>query len=151
MKKTIPAFARMNISSDEKSKAQFVKSSGKGEPKFLPSKVRDSDVKVGKKIPYILCSEYSLDTYRNLELSKEIKGFEMVRNARWIMINPEDAKTLKLKEGEGIIMESAVGKRMGTVKITEAVPRGTVRASFLWSEGTEESCYPLPVKIKRGK
>lgn len=151
MKKTIPAFASKNISSSKRGKAQFVKVLEKGEPKFVPLKAAVSDSRVGKKFPYILCPEYSLDTYRNLVLSREIKGFEMVRNARWIMINPEDAKTLKLKDGEGVILESAVGKSKGTAKITEAVPQGTVRASFLWSEGTEETCNPLPVKIKRGK
>jgi len=96
----------------------------------------------GKKFPLILCTDYNLDTYRNLVLSREIKGFEIVRNARWIKINPEDAKTLKLKDGELIIVESASGKRNGVAKITEAVPKGTVRASFL---------IPQPVKIKRGK
>jgi predicted molibdopterin-dependent oxidoreductase YjgC len=151
IKKTIPTFASMNISSVKRGKAQFVKALGKGKPKFVPFKATVSDSTVGKTFPYILCPEYSLDTYRNLVLSREFKGFGMVRNARWVMINPEDAKTLKLKEGEGIIMESAVGKRMGTAKITEAVPRGMVRASFLWSEGTEESCFPIPAKIKRGK
>ncbi|UCE40930.1 MAG: molybdopterin-dependent oxidoreductase [Candidatus Aminicenantes bacterium] len=123
----------------------------RGKQKFVPLRARYHGTKIGKKFPFILSSDYSLDTYRNLVLSSEIKGFEMVRNARWIMINPEDAKTLKLEEGEGIIMESSVGKKKGVAKITEAVPQGTVRASFLWIEGTEEAFNPLPVRIKRGK
>jgi predicted molibdopterin-dependent oxidoreductase YjgC len=140
MKKTIPALKKTGLAR-----------ASKGKPKFVPLKARNRDRKIGKKYPLILCPDYSLDTYRNLVLSSEIKGFEIVRNARWIMINPEDAKTLTLEEGEGIIMESAGGKRMGVAKITDAVPRGTVKSSFLWSEGSEELCCPLPVKIKRGK
>lgn len=131
LKKTVSAFAKISPASLEKEKQ-----------KFLPLKSRDIAPKIEKKFPFTLCTDYNLDTYRNLVLSREIKGFEIVRNARWIQINPEDAKTLKLKDGELIIIESAAGKRNGVAKITEAVPQGTVRASFL---------IPLPVKIKRGK
>ena len=66
-------------------------------------------------------------------------------------LNPEDAKTLKLDGGEMIVAESAAGKRYGVAKIVEAIPKGVVKASFPWSEGGEEYCFPLPVKIKRGK
>lgn len=142
LKKTIPAFARISPTNANKKKSLFVKVGEGGKPKFVLLKSRDNVSKVGKKFPFILCTDYNLDSYRNLVLSREIKGFEIVRNARWIKINPEDAKTLKLKDGEMIIVESASGKRNGVAKITEAVPRGTVRASFL---------IPQPVKIKRGK
>jgi predicted molibdopterin-dependent oxidoreductase YjgC len=142
LKKTIPAFARISPTNANKKKSLFVKVGEGGKPKFVLLKSRDNVSKVGKKFPFILCTDYNLDSYRNLVLSREIKGFEIVRNARWIKINPEDAKTLKLKDGELIIVESASGKRNGVAKITEAVPKGTVRASFL---------IPQPVKIKRGK
>ncbi len=142
LKKTIPAFARISPTNANKKKTLFVKVGERGKPKFVPLKSQDPIPKIGKKFPFILCTDYNLDSYRNLVLSREIKGFEIVRNVRWIKINPEDAKTLKLKDGELIIVESATEKRNGVAKITEAVPKGTVRASFL---------IPLPVKIKRGK
>lgn len=142
LKKTIPAFARISPTNANKKKALFVKEGEGGKPKFVLLKSRNNVSNGGKKFPLILCTDYNLDTYRNLVLSREIKGFEIVRNARWIKINPEDAKTLKLKDGESIVVESATEKRNGVAKITEAVPKGTVRASFL---------IPLPVKIKRGK
>lgn len=142
LKKTIPAFARISPTNANKKKALFVKEGEGGKPKFVLLKSRNNVSNGGKKFPLILCTDYNLDSYRNLVLSREIKGFEIVRNARWIKINPEDAKTLKLKDGELIVVESATGKRNGVAKITEAVPKGTVVASFL---------IPLPVKIKRGK
>ena len=142
LKKTIPAFARISPTNANKKKALFVKEGEGGKPKFVLLKSRNNVSNGGKKFPLILCTDYNLDTYRNLVLSREIKGFEIVRNARWIKLNPEDAKSLKLKDGESIVVESATGKRNGVAKITEAVPKGTVRASFL---------IPLPVKIKRGK
>jgi anaerobic selenocysteine-containing dehydrogenase len=92
-----------------------------------------------------------------------MKGFEIMRNSRWIRINPEDAKSRRLKDGEVIVVESPAGKIKGVVKITEAVPKAMVGSDFLWSEGAEfsvahlvscvgeNSRFPLPVQLKRGK
>jgi len=143
MKKAIPAFTKKNLANIKKEETK--------KPKFVPVKSGDRESKEGKKFPFVLCWDYNLDTYRNLVLSREIKGFGMVRNAQWIKINPLDAKKLKIEEGESVAMESAGGKWTGEANITKEVPEGVVKASFLWSEGAEESCSPLPVKIKRGK
>jgi predicted molibdopterin-dependent oxidoreductase YjgC len=151
LKSSISGFARMRLSSAKGGKAPFVKNGAKGTPRFLPLKSRDSIPKIEKKFPFILCLDYSLDTYRSLVLSREIKAFGILRDERWVKINPKDAKTLKLKDGDAFIAESAVGKRKGIAKISETVPRGVLRSGFLWSEGAEESCCPIPVRIKRGK
>jgi predicted molibdopterin-dependent oxidoreductase YjgC len=163
MKKMIPAFAKISPASLEKGKTLFVKEGENGESKFLPLSSRDPVPKMDKKFPFILWTEYNLDSYRNLIMSREMKGFEIVRNSRWIKINPEDAKSRKLKDGETIFVESPAGKMKGVVKITEAVPRAMVGSNFLWSEGAEfsaarlvscfreDSRFPLPVQIKRGK
>lgn len=140
LKKMIVSFARLGLSKDKK-----------GKPKFLPIKSRDPGPKIDKKNPLILYLDYSLDSYRNLVFGKEWKGFEIVRNPKWVKLNPEDAKSLKLKDGETVIVESAVGKRNGIAKVTKSVPKGRIRASFFWSEGAEVSPAPVPVKIKRGK
>jgi predicted molibdopterin-dependent oxidoreductase YjgC len=151
LKKTVPAFAKISPASLELGKTPFVEAGEKGKKKFLPLKSRDQAPKTDKKFPFILWADYSLDYYRNLVFSREIKGFETVRNSQWIKLNPEDAKSLKLKDGELIILESPVRKMRGVAKITEAVPNGMVRASFLWNDGPENSSFPLPVKVKRGK
>lgn len=163
MKKMIPAFAKISPTSLEKGKTPFVKEERKGESKFLTLTSRDKIPKMDKKFPFNLWAEYNLDSYRNLVLSREMKGFEIVRNSRWIKINPEDAKSRKLKDGENIVVASPAGKMKGVVKITEAVPEAMVGVSLLWSEGAEfsaarlvscfreDSRFPLPVQIKRGK
>jgi len=151
LKKTVSTFAKISPTNANKKKALFVKEREGGKPKFVPFISRDNVPKAGKKFPFILCKEYNLDTYRNLVLSREIRGFEIMRNSKWIKLNPEDAKSLKLKDREMIIVESPAGKMKGVAKITEAVPKGVVGAIFLWNEGAEDSRFPLPVKIKRGK
>jgi formate dehydrogenase alpha subunit len=163
MKIKVPAFAKISLKGLEKGKTQFVKEGEKGESKFLTLISRDQTPKMEKKFPFILWAEYNLDSYRNLVLSREMKGFEIMRNSRWIRINPEDAKSRRLKDGEVIVVESHAGKIKGVVKITEAVPKAMVGSNFLWSEGAEfsvahlvscvreNSRFLLPVQLKRGK
>jgi predicted molibdopterin-dependent oxidoreductase YjgC len=151
LKKTVPAFAKISPTNLKQGKTPFVETREKGKKKFLPLKSQHQTPKTDKKFPFILWTDYSLDYYRNLVFSREIKGFKTVRNSQWIRLNPKDAKSLKLKDGEIIILESPGRKIKGVAKITEAVPDGTVRASFLWNDGPENSSSPLPVKVKRGK
>lgn len=143
VKNAVPAFKKKSLANIKKEK--------KEEPKFVPLKPLKDEPEDRKKFPFLLCSDYSLDTYRNLILSEEARGFEMIRNSRWIKINPQDAKRLKIENGEAVIAESTQGKRAGEAKITDEVPKGVVKTCFLWRERAEEFRYPIPVKIKRGK
>jgi predicted molibdopterin-dependent oxidoreductase YjgC len=140
LKKAVPGFAQKKTADLEK-----------GKNKYLPLKSREPASKNDKRYPYILSLSHNRDFYRNLVFSREIKGFEKVRNFRWIWLNPGDAKSLKLKNGDRIILESPEMKLKGVAKISEAVPRRMVKASFLWSDGLDISSSVLPVKVKRGK
>jgi formate dehydrogenase alpha subunit len=163
LKRTVPAFAKISPTKLEKGKTQFIKEGEKDKAKFSPSISRAQIPKIEKKFPFVLWTDYNLDHYRNLVLSREIKGLEILRNSRWIRIHPEDAESQKINDGEIVIVESPAGKFKGVVKITETVPKGAVGASFFWSEEQEFSVAHLvssyweephiliPVKIKRGK
>ncbi len=163
LKGTIPGFAGIRPTSLDKGKAQFVREGKKGKSKFVPLKSRDQAPKTDKKFPYSLWADYNLDCYRSLILSQEIKGLGIVRNSRWIKLNPEDARLQKLNDGEIVTAESRAGKIKGAVKISESVPKGVVGASFSWndipefstarlvSSFGETSGFLLPVRIKRGK
>lgn len=163
LKKSVPMFAKISTAGLKKGKTQFVGEGLKGKVKYLSLKSRDKAPNVEKKFPFTLWADYNLDSYKSLVLSREIRGFEIVRNSRWIRLNPEDAKSHKCNEGEIIFVESPAGKFKGVVKISEAVPKGTVGASFLWSEEPDFSLarlvssqeegfrFPFPVRIRRGK
>ena len=163
IKKGIPGFAKISPASLEKGKLHFIKEGEMGKAKFFPSVSPDPDPSAEKKFPYLLTVDYNLDRYRNLVLSRASRGFEILRNSRWIKVNPEDAAAQKLSDGEALIVESPFGKFKGVAKITASVPRGSIGASFFWSEEEGYSLAPLfftsweaspdriPVKIKRGK
>lgn len=165
IRRHIPGFTKASYASLEKGKEIFLQEKKKGEKKFVSAGILPEPQKTSKKYPYLLLFDYSLDYYKNLALCEEIKGLRIIRDSRWIKISPEDAEQLHLEEGESIAVESLNGKIKGIVKISASISRGTMKASFLWSEISDYSGVPLlssspqashslgpiPVRIKRGK
>jgi len=165
MKRVIPAFSGVSDSLLEKGKEIFIQEGKEEKGKFIPLAYRLPLSLVSKEFPFIMLLDYNLDYYRSLSLSKEIKGMRIIRDSRWIKINPQDAKELKLKDGEEVEVGSGSNKIKGVAKITETIPRGIIVASFLLNEDSDFSMsrlsaepnpdpFPLkmlPVKIYRGK
>ncbi len=165
MKKKIPGFSSVSNAKNGSDEEVFVHEEGKVKKKFFPVKSIPSAEETSQKYPLLLSIDYNLDYYRNLSLAQASKGLRILRDSRWIVISPEDAKKLKLEDGDSAWIESSSGKAKSLVKISEAVPKGIVRANFLWSEDSDFSVIPLgfsssyknhfknliPVKVKRGK
>jgi len=162
MSKAIPGFSKILPASFENGREVFIEEEIRGERKpVLPLPV-PSQAEAGKKYPFLMFLDYSLDYYRSLSLCQEVRGMSLIRDSRWIKISPEDANKLGLKDGERLIVDSMAGEVTGLVKISEAVPQGLVGASFFWNEDADFSrikLFPaeggafrnvLPVNIKRG-
>ncbi len=161
MKKTVQAFSKVTAARRGQKDSRFVSEKKGAKPKFLVLKSQELRPQASKKYPFILGINYSLDYYRSLSLAEEIKGLKMLRDPKWFRLNPEDARSLNLKDGEKIEMESPRGKVQGITKITESLCPGIVEASFLWNEklaftaahlcSSGDFLWPVPVKIRRGK
>lgn len=156
MGQALPGFKGISSSKLGKGKEIFIQEKKKSKKRFIPLKVGHPPLETSKKYPFFMLVDYNLDYYRNLSLSQEIRGLEKLRDPRWIKISPDDAKSLKLEDGDDIVVESSAGKIKGIAKVTESMPEGTVRASLIWSEISsvsyeEHSLGILPVKIRRGK
>ncbi|MGB2764858.1 MAG: molybdopterin-dependent oxidoreductase [Candidatus Aminicenantaceae bacterium] len=165
MSKVIPGFSNISYLKLENGKEIFIRDEKKRRKSFIPLKDNGPLYKTSKKYPYLLFVDYSLDYYRSLPLGRESLGLRKIRDSRWIKISPEDAKKLKLDEGESLRVESSSGSFNGFVKIIESMPKGTISTSLLWSEDSDFSAVSfftgffqeenalgmLPVKIKRGK
>jgi len=165
MSKVIPGFSNISYLKLENGKEVFIRDEKKKRKSFIPLKDNGPLYKTSKKYPYLLFVDYSLDYYRSLPLGRESLGLRKIRDSRWIKISPEDAKKLKLDEGESLRIESSSGSFKGFVKIIESMPKGTISASLLWSEDSDFSAAGfitgffqeahalgmVPVKIKRGK
>lgn len=161
----IPGFIKASYAARRKRSEIFIQEEKKGERKLLLSKAIPPSEETSKKYPYLLLLDYSLDYYRNLSLSEEIKGLRIIRDSRWITMSSEDAAQLRLKEGEEIVVESPAGKCKGLTRISVSIPQGRMRATFLWNDDGDHAAAHLlsspsskspslgsiPVRIKRGK
>jgi len=157
IQKFVHAFSKVSYTGLKKGKEIFLREDANGKKKFIPIKFVQKTIQTDKKYPFLLIQDYSLDYYRSCSLSQESKGFALIRNSRWIRMNPEDAARLELKSGGAVVVESSLGKTRGYVKVFESIPAGTVVANFLLNESKPFSMMSsaglgaLPVRIKRGK
>jgi predicted molibdopterin-dependent oxidoreductase YjgC len=144
MRKEIPAFAKTSYPRLEKGNPCFVHEGRQAEKRFLPSKLREPSAAASKRYPFILWTNDHPDFYRNLDLTREVKGLGIIRHSRWFKLNPVDAEKLGLKEKDNIEVIGSEGKLQGVAKITESVSRGVIISNG-------QHPFPcIPVKIKRG-
>ncbi len=159
------SFAKVSYAGLEKGKGIFINENFAGEPRLSPMRFDRIGVNPSKKFPFKMIMDLNLDSYRNLSLSIENRGFRALRNSRWIRINPNDAEKLGLRNEDPIVVESINGKMEGVLKVSEGLPEGVVGSQVAWSEEARISgssvmlpmakgyypCDPIPVKIKRGR
>ncbi len=163
IQQSIPALAKASYARFARRKEIFVSTQAKGQKKFLLSHILPSPVKPGKKYPYLLVLNYNPDHYRSLILSQQIRGLRKIRDSRWIEISAQDAEHLNLNDEQTIIVQSLNGQFKGIVKISNSIPPGLLRTSFLPNQDSEYSSFalfssgkdqaslgPVPVKILRG-
>jgi len=165
IRKAIPGFKNVYYSRLEKGEEVFIEEEKNPKKGFIPVKYKPVYVRTSKEYPFLLSLDYSRDYYRNLKLSQEFKGFRLMRNERNINICRDDAKKLKVKDGESVTLYSSFGKFKRFIAVSDSVPEGIVKTGFLWNEDPDFSPASLisfsspeklplrfiPVRIERGK
>lgn len=136
IKEEIPIFSKVSCSQLERGKEAFIHEETKEKRKFIPTQTHLSLPRTSDKFPFLMLTRYNLDYYKSLDLSQEIKGLKIMRDSRWIKINPEDAKELEIEEGEEIELEYAFSKITGIARIRDDFPRGIIGTNFLWNDST---------------
>lgn len=154
IKKEIPGFSRVSMASLDQGKEAFIREEHTVNTKFLPLDCSQKPQRKSEGLPFILLSEFSLDHYRGADLTREIKGLSMLRDSRWLWLNPEDAEALRLEQGSGVELLSPRFKVPCLVKYSDSLPRGVVTTFSLWRRASEMSTFSLreniiPVKIRK--
>jgi len=138
MKIKIPVFKPGNFKLDKTVNMKFPESEKNLQNITIPD----------NKFPYVLIQEESQHVYNNLELSKGIEGFGELVKLNHIMINPKDARKLKINKTDKVQLISPQTKNSYPVIIRKQIAPGYFH--LVHSNGnTKFESNPCPVNIRR--
>jgi len=110
----------------------FATPNGKG--KFMPLEYRPPEELTDGEYPLILTTGRIIYHYHTSTMTGAVKGLKELYSYDSVDINPEDAKELKIVDGELVKVKSRRGEIRGKVRITEKVPEGVVFMTFHFDE-----------------
>lgn len=76
---------------------------------------------------FILMAGPSLYSFGSGTRTSRIPDLRYLARERWAEVNPEDAKSLGISSGDGIVLESKKGSIRAVSKVSRRVPRGVLR------------------------
>ncbi|NNE14557.1 MAG: molybdopterin-dependent oxidoreductase, partial [Saprospiraceae bacterium] len=137
---------------------------GKGLFAFNAFKETNEIVANGKEYPYILTTNRDLEHYNCGAMTRRTNNV-LINTEDRLWINPQDAKSIGVKDGDKICVESPRGKVDVSAYITEDVKPGILSTTFHFPEimvnlvtsdemDTEASCPEykvVAVKIRKSK
>ncbi|NNL90632.1 MAG: formate dehydrogenase subunit alpha, partial [Saprospiraceae bacterium] len=137
---------------------------GKGLFAFNAFKETNEIVAHGKEYPYILTTNRDLEHYNCGAMTRRTNNV-LINTEDRLWINPQDAKSIGVKDGDKICVESPRGKVDVSAYITEDVKPGILSTTFHFPEimvnlvtsdemDTEASCPEykvVAVKIRKSK
>jgi len=112
--------------------SKFATASGKGQ--FKPLVYKPPAEEPDKKYPLVLTTDRSLYHFHTATMTRKVKGLEALNSKELLRMNPEDAKKLKVADGEVVKISSRRGKFEVPVNVTEICPPGIVSLTFHFAE-----------------
>ncbi len=109
----------------------FATPTGKG--KFMPLTYKPSFELPDDEYPLILTTERSLYHFHTATMTRK-GGLSILRPQEQVEINPKDARSLGLEDGEMVKVISRRGEVKAPLKVTEASPEGVISMSFHFAE-----------------
>ncbi len=106
----------------------------RGKGKFVPLEYRPPAEETDKKYPLILTTGRSLYHYHTGTMTRKSKGLNDLRSEELLEINPLDAKSLSIEDGEMVEVSSRRGSIKAKAKVTEISPEGVVFMTFHFKE-----------------
>ena len=84
--------------------------------------------------PLILTTERSLFHYHTGTMTRKVKGLNTLRGEELVEINPSDALSLGITDGDRVKVTSRRGEVVAKAKVTEASPIGVISMDFHFAE-----------------
>ncbi len=116
-------------------------SRGKGH--FVPLVYKPPAEMPDAEYPLVLTTDRSLFHFHTGTMTRRVKGLNIFRSEELVALNPKDAESLDIKDGEMIDVISRRGRVTAKASMTDTTPPGTIAMTFHFAESpTNELTNP---------
>jgi formate dehydrogenase alpha subunit len=106
----------------------------RGKGKFMPLEYRPCAEPTDQDYPLILTTGRIIFHYHTGTMTRRVKGLNAFRNEEFVEINPQDAGSLGIAEGDRVKVISRRGEVAAKAKVTDVSPPGVVFMTFHFPE-----------------
>jgi len=106
----------------------------RGKGRFTPLEYKPPMELPDEEYPLILTTERSLYHFHTSTMTRKVKGLNTIHREELVEINPGDASTLGIADGDMVKVISRRGEVVAQVKVTETSPIGVVSMDFHFAE-----------------
>jgi formate dehydrogenase alpha subunit len=106
----------------------------RGKGHFVPLAYRPPAEMPDAEYPLVLTTHRSLFQFHTGTMTRRVKGLNIFKGEERVAINPEDAKSLDIADGEMVRVISRRGDVTARALITETSPEGTIAMTFHFFE-----------------
>ena len=106
----------------------------RGKGKFIPLKYRPPQELPDDEYPLLLTTGRGLYHYHTRTMTGKVKGLNILKGEEEVEINPADASSLGIINGEKVKVISRRGEVVVRAKVTETLPVGVVFMTFHFAE-----------------
>ncbi len=101
---------------------------------FMPIEYRASAELPDAEYPLLLTTERSLYHYHTGTMTRKVDGLNQLRAEELVEINPADAESLGVADGDTVGVTSRRGEVSARARVTDVTPPGVVTMSFHFAE-----------------
>jgi formate dehydrogenase alpha subunit len=115
----------------------------RGRGHFVPLAYRPPAEMPNAEYPLVLTTDRSLFHFHTGTMTRKVKGLNIFRGEELVAINPKDAKSLDINDGDTVQVVSRRGRVTAKAGVTDAVSPGTIAMTFHFAESpTNELTNP---------
>jgi formate dehydrogenase alpha subunit len=106
----------------------------RGKGQFMPLEFKPPKELPDRDYPLMLTTKRSLFHYHTGSMTRRVKGLTALLGEELVEINPNDASTLGIADGEVVKVISRRGQVVAKARVTEATPAGVISMDFHFAE-----------------
>ncbi len=106
----------------------------RGKGRFMPLEYKPPMELPDDEYPLILTTERSLYHFHTGTLTRKVNGLNVLRTEELVEINPEDASSLGIADGEMVKVISRRGEVVARARVTDVSPVGVISMTFHFAE-----------------